>query len=145
MVIKAMEVNMRRFLFITSILLFVLSGCEQSTSHHQHGLHEEQNEMIDVSVMLPEKIKAVSPFIVKLELTQEGKSVNTADDVRVDVWQDNDQAKKTTYEASFDKDGIFLVELKIDQSGAYKLMYHVTAEGQHVMSEVTFVVEEGAE
>jgi len=145
MVIKAMEVNMRRYLFIISTVLFIFSGCEQSTSHHQHGLLEEQDGMIDVSVMLPEKIKAVSPFIVKLELTQEGKSVNTADDVRVDVWQDNDQAKKTTYEASFDKDKIFLVELKIDQSGPYKLMYHVTAKDQHVMSEVSFVVEEGTE
>ncbi|MCM3408563.1 FixH family protein [Metabacillus litoralis] len=136
---------MRRFLFIISILLFIFSGCEHSTSHHQHGLHEEQNGMIDVSVKLPEEIKAEIPFILELHLTQDGNSVNIADDVRVDVWKDRDEAKKTTYEARFDKDGIFLVELKIDQSGAYKLMYHVTAKGQHVMSEVLFVVGEGAE
>ncbi|MFD2213354.1 FixH family protein [Metabacillus endolithicus] len=136
---------MRRYLFIISTVLFIFSGCEQSTSHQQHGLHEEQDGMIDVSVEFPEEIKAEYPFTVKLLLTQEGNFIDKVDDVRVDVWQDSDEAKKTTYEASFDKDGIFLAELKIDQSGAYKLMYHVTAKGQHVMSEVSFVVKERAE
>lgn len=130
-------------MFMTSFLFFFVSACQNPSSLQEHGLQGKE-EFIDVSVQLnPEEIKAGVSFSLQLHITQLENDINHADDVRIDVWKEGEESKKTTYEATFDGKGMYIVDILLEESGSYKMMYHVSAKEQHVMNEVPFTVQEG--
>ncbi|UGB32172.1 MULTISPECIES: FixH family protein [Bacillaceae] len=129
-------------MIMTSFLFFFVSACQSPSSHHEHM--KGQEEFLDVSVKLnPKEIEAGVSFSIQLHITQMDNDINHADDVRIDVWKDGEESEKETYEATYDGKGMYVVDLMLEESGSYKVMYHVTAKEQHVMNEVPLTVQEG--
>lgn len=111
---------------------------------HDHGDHSDDTaELPKVKMDLPDKIRAGKEAEIQVKITYEGKPVNDANDVKFEIWKkgaSKDEHEKITAKKS--DDGVYSIQKTFDKAGDYKIMYHVTAKGGHVMEPAeTFTVQ----
>ncbi|PTX59973.1 YtkA-like protein [Melghirimyces profundicolus] len=140
-----MNRNVRSVLvLLLTVFVAGLTAACGNVSKESHGGHEghshSSSESAEVQTPpkvkfdLPEQATAGTPTTLKVTITHEGKPVNDADDVQFEVWEKG--AGKNEHEklpAEFKGDGIYQVKKTFNEPGTYRVMYHVTAKGSHVM------------
>lgn len=91
-------------------------------------------------------------FHLKQLLDLEIKKVDDADDVEFEVWEDGekedtlsmDDDSTDKFDADNDGDGVYSGEISFDKDGVFVVQVHVTAEGLHTMPLQKVTVGEGA-
>ncbi|MGG1658826.1 FixH family protein [Brevibacillus sp. NRS-1366] len=78
-----------------------------------------------------------------VKVTQEGKPVDDAKEVKFEWWKDG-QEKHETIPASLKSDGTYTAEQTISEPGSYFVYYHVTARDFHNMQKTPFTVKGSA-
>jgi hypothetical protein len=107
-----------------------------TASEHQESEHAGENapSAPKVELDLPEDAKAGEEVSIQITVTHEGEPVNDADEVQFEIWKKG--APKDDHEmmdAEKTGDGVYSVKKTFREPGEYKVMYHVTARGSHVM------------
>lgn len=136
-------------MLLIAIIAFALTACGTSpdngaapdkgtSSDHQENHSEQAGEEAPsapkVELNLPEDAKAGKEVSIQITVTHEGEPVNDADEVQFEIWKKG--APKDEHEmidAEKTGDGVYGVKKTFQEPGEYKVMYHVTARGSHVM------------
>lgn len=134
---------MKRLLISLAVIAGVLAGCnntntsktDDSTSHNEGTLVE-----VKVDIQTPEKEEAGKDVDLLAHVTQGGKAVNDADEVKFEVWESGNRDKGQMIEGKLDKDGIYKATTKFDHDGVYYMYAHTTARGLHTMPKQKIVV-----
>lgn len=110
------------------------------------GNHQDDGDAMalpKVKMDLPDQIQADKEAEIQVKITYKGKPVNDANDVKFEIWEKG--AAKEDHEripAKKSGDGVYSIKKIFDKAGDYKIMYHVTAKGGHVMEPAeTFTVQ----
>jgi hypothetical protein len=124
----------------------VVCGCgqAQNTTLAKAKQKIEQGQSlpkVQLQVQGRDGVREGEPVTIRVHVTQDGKPVNDADEVRFEIWRDGAPASKHAFEtARRTGNGIYSAPYTFKQSGRYSVMYHVTARGTHVMAPVKVVV-----
>lgn len=136
-------------LLLIAVLAFATAACgtspdnestEQNSTAPEHQDDHSEHAGDDapsapkVKLDLPEDAKAGEAVSIQITVTHEGEPVNDADEVQFEIWKKG--ASKDEHEMMDAKktgDGVYSVKKTFREPGEYKVMYHVTARGSHVM------------
>lgn len=100
---------------------------------------EQSLQMVEVAIVLPERIKVEEQTTISAKVTQGDDNVDDALDVLFEIWKD-DQEDHDRIEGKHQKNGIYAVEKSFTEPGTYYIISHVTARGMHVMPKQEFQV-----
>ncbi len=128
------------------ILVFAMSACgntpdsetasdsaEHSDNHEGHDPDASPSSP-EVKLTLPEDAKAGKEVSIQITVTHEGEPVNDADEVQFEIWEKGaPEDEHEMIDAEKTGDGVYSVKKTFQDPGEYKMMYHVTARGSHVM------------
>lgn len=120
------------------------SGNSPEQPDNQSGPAGEPSlSMPKVKLTLPEDAKSGKEVTIQVTVTHEGEPVNDADEVQFEIWKKGaPKDKHELIEAKKTGDGVYSVKKTFQDPGEYKVIYHVTARGTHVMEPAeTFVVQ----
>lgn len=104
--------------------------------HHGHeGDHDEAaGDLAQVEMNLPEDVRAGKEIRIEVRITHGGKPVNDADEVKFEIWKKGaPKGEHEKIDAKKSGDGVYSIQHTFAEAGEYKVMYHVTAKGGHVM------------
>lgn len=127
---------MKKLLISLAIVAGVLAGCnnantsktDDSTSHNE-GMTVE----VKADIQTPEKVEVGKEVDLVAHVTQGGKNVDDADEVKFEVWESGDRDNGKMFEGKLDKDGLYQATTKFDHDGVYYMYAHTTARGLHTM------------
>lgn len=120
---------------MTTILLFI-SACTANPSQ----LTDKTPEIVDVEIIMPEKISLNQETTLKVQVMQGTEMVDDADDVQFELWKVNSKEDGELIEAEDEKDGTYSIKKTFKEDGIYYVQTHVTARGLHVMPKKLFIV-----
>jgi hypothetical protein len=135
------------------ILIFILNGC----SYTEQSASGEMPEMIRVKLMMPDQAKVNEEVALQIKLTQGEKSVDDADHVQFQIWNEQNEPAAPSIEegmmnadeleargavkASSVGDGIYEVKHTFQEPGVYVVQAHITSGAMHTMPRAKVVVE----
>lgn len=138
-------------LFTFGLAILLLAGCgvnsnQTSEENKEHGemSMDEQPQMLEANIILPEAISPNEEVTLKVEVTQGDEIVEDAHEVMFEIWQD-DKEKSEMIEAKHEGKGVYSITKSFEQDGIYHVQTHVTARDLHVMPTKRFVVGEVSE
>lgn len=131
--------------FFIIMLILVLGAC---------GASDETEELtpLEVDLQVPETADVGETIPLKATVGFGDKKVDDADDVEFEVWEDGekedtlsmDDDSTDKFDADNDGDGVYSGEISFDKDGVFVVQVHVTAEGLHTMPLQKVTVGEGA-
>lgn len=128
---------MKRTIFIIflSLLCLAATACGSETTETSAS-----SAPLEASMRIePAEPTAGQSVTFAVQVTQDGKAVDDAREVKFEWWKDGDE-KHVTIPATLQKDGIYTAEQPIADPGSYFVYYHVTARDFHNMKKVPFTV-----
>lgn len=117
-----------------AIVALALTGCGKSTEDPDVSL-----EMIKAHLEPPAEIKQNEQVTFSVKVTQGEKPVEDALDVEFEIWEEN-ETEHQRVKAKHDKDGVYVIDIKLEKLGKYSIISHVTARGMHTMPTRHFTV-----
>jgi hypothetical protein len=133
---------MKKF-FTAAVLVFALAGCGSNGGHNHDAKTDEVPKEVKVEVKTnPKTIKPNEKTEIQAIVTQDGKKVDDADDVKFEIWKDGDQ-KHEMIEAKHKGNGVYTIEKEFSTDGIYHIIAHTNARDMHVMPEVKVTVGNG--
>ncbi|MDQ0162028.1 FixH family protein [Aeribacillus alveayuensis] len=143
---------MKKFQFLTIVFVFLLAaGCaadSDQTSEEKNDQNEasmeEQPQMLEANIIVPEAISPHEEVTMKVEVTQGDEVVDDASEVMFEIWQD-DKENSEMIKAEHEGNGVYSITKQFEQNGIYHVQTHVTARDLHVMPTKQFVVGEVSE
>lgn len=134
---------MRKYWIMIAVFLLMLAGC---SGGHEGRNSEAANELpkeVKVEVKTaPEAVKAHENIEIQALVTQDGKAVNDADDVKFEIWKDGaEQHEMLTAKAK--GNGVYTVDKTFPEDGVYHITAHTNARDMHVMPTVQVTVGTG--
>lgn len=129
---------------LTILLLSVsilLGGCTGADEHRHHQGATSEKTSVSFSMpkvslsFTPATPKTGEPVQIHVHVTVDKQPVNNADRVQVEVWNTvRSGAPHRMIGTKRTGNGVYTAVVRLDQPGAYQVMYHVTANGAHVMN-----------
>ena len=134
---------MKKLLISLVVIASVLAGCnntdtaktDDSTSHNE-GTSVE----VKVDIQTPEKVQLGKNVDLVAHVTQGGKDVDDADEVKFELWESGNRDHGQMLEGKLDKDGLYKATTKFNHDGVYYMYAHTTARGLHTMPKQKIVV-----
>jgi hypothetical protein len=124
---------MKKVLFLTLCVLFVLAGCSKEQTS------EELPEFVEVFIQIPENINVNEEVVIEARVTQGDEKVEDAKKVEFEIWKSDQE----TYEKVLGEhqgDGIYSISKTFSDEGDYFVIAHVTARDMHNMPKKEFKV-----
>src|SRR5690606_20497992 len=132
---------------ISVLLLFIiivnLSACGNSGDNNSNQSSEQELKTLKVEFELPEKADVDETVELKAIVTYGDEKVTDADEVEFEYWEQGNQEKSTTIEASNNGDGTYTAEVSFGTDAVYEIYAHTTARDLHTMPKKTITVGEG--
>ncbi|WP_053366454.1 FixH family protein [Bacillus sp. FJAT-27245] len=130
---------MKKLLFLLiGLMAFALAACSDAKDNDKSA-GDELPKMVEVSILLPEKIDPNVETEIKAHVTQDGKNVEDANEVKFEVFKNGDKEHEMI-EAKHAGDGIYTIKKTFAEAGHYVVISHVTARDMHNMPKKEFVV-----
>lgn len=134
---------MKKLLISLAVLAGVLAGCnnanpsktDDSTSHNEGSTVE-----VKVDIQTPKKVQPGKDVDLIAHITQGGKAVNDADEVKFEVWESGKRDQAKMAEGKLDKNGLYIATTKFAHAGVYYMYAHTTARGLHTMPKQKIIV-----
>ncbi|MFD3447878.1 FixH family protein [Microbacteriaceae bacterium 4G12] len=130
---------MKKLLIAIVVLVFALAGCGSQAKKKSDEAPKEVKVEVKTN---PKTIKANESVEIQAIVTQDGKNVDDADDVKFEIWKDGDQ-KKEMFEAKHKGNGVYAIEKTFPVDGVYQITAHTNARDMHVMPTVKVTVGNG--
>ncbi|WP_316568777.1 FixH family protein [Neobacillus sp. YIM B06451] len=130
---------MKKLLFILiGLLAFALAACSDAKDNDKSA-GDDLPKMVEVTILLPDKIDPNVETEIKAHVTQDGKNVEDANEVKFEVFKNGDKEHEMI-EANHAGDGIYSIKKTFAEAGNYVVISHVTARDMHTMPKKEFVV-----
>lgn len=125
-------------LFAVPVLLF---GCSNDSDiDTNEGPIDAASLMVEVEILIPERVEANETVKLEARLTQADEPVEDAELVQFEVWESGYREKGEIIDGELTSDGIYSAETMFDHDGVYYVYAHSTARGLHVMPKQQIVV-----
>jgi hypothetical protein len=129
---------MKRILSFFIAVMFLLAACSAGQDNKE-GSIEDPPELLDVSISAPEKIEIDQEVTIEAKVTQGGKKVTDADEVKFEIWQSG-QDEHEMLLAQNKKNGIYAIKKTFNEDGNYFIVAHTTANRMHSMPKKEIIV-----
>lgn len=126
------------FLSISAVLL--LTACGNNNKDTSEGDGAKLPEMVEVEVLLPEKIEPNEEVKIEVLVTQGAEKVEDANEVTFEVWKQGQEKDHEMIEGKNDGSGIYSFTKTFEEEGFYFVVAHTTARAMHVMPRVEVTV-----
>ncbi len=125
-----------------AVILGLLAGCNNTDSSKTTSTSNTEGTTVEVKVDIqtPEKVDVGKDVDLSAHVTQGGKDVDDADEVKFEVWESGYRDQGKMIDGKLDKNGIYKATTKFDQDGVYYMYAHTTARGLHTMPKQKIVV-----
>lgn len=129
---------MKKVIAVLCISLIALVAC------NSQGQNNTQKDAVPKEVKVevktnPETLKSNEKIELQAIVTQDGKAVDDAQDVKFETWKEADQNHAMTV-AQHKQNGIYVAEITFAENGVYHIIAHTNARDMHVMPEVKVLV-----
>lgn len=133
---RGAKMKKKMLLFGSAFLLLAACSAQEETKPAASETADETLAPIEVSFETsPKEAQPNEPVTIQVEVTQNEKPVDDADEVQFEIWQ-GDQDNSEMIDAKNKGDGVYAIEKEFDEPGVYSVMYHVTARDMHKMTEM---------
>ncbi|WP_114164934.1 FixH family protein [Exiguobacterium sp. TNDT2] len=128
-----MSKSMKRFGVAFGLVgLFVLGACgaDETTS----GTETVQSmEPVEAELNVPASADKDEAVTLAVRVTQDGKAVDDADEIKFEVWKNGAKEESEMTKASLTEDGVYEAETTFVEEAVYTVQVHVTARSMHTM------------
>ncbi len=133
---------MKKMFISLAVILGLLAGCNNTDSSKTTSTSNTEGTTVEVKVDIqtPEKVDVGKDVDLSAHVTQGGKDVDDADEVKFEVWESGYRDQGKMIDGKLDKNGIYKATTKFDQDGVYYMYAHTTARGLHTMPKQKIVV-----
>lgn len=128
----------RLWFLLIGLLVLALAACSGAKDNGKSS-GDDLPKMVEVSILLPEKIEPNVETEIKAHVTQDGKNVEDANEVKFEIFKNGDKEHEMI-EAKHAGDGIYSIKKTFADEGHYVVISHVTARDMHNMPKKEFVV-----
>jgi hypothetical protein len=128
------------FLFYIAIMV-LLTACS-AAQDQKDGSLDNPPELLEVSIITPEKIETNQEITIKANVIQGEEKVIDAEEVKFEIWKSG-QENHEMIPAHNEKDGTYSIKKKFSESGNYFIVAHTTANRMHSMPKKEVIVEGG--
>ncbi|WP_059170398.1 FixH family protein [Bacillus sp. FJAT-27445] len=123
---------------LIGLMAFALAGCSDAKDNNKSS-GDDLPKMVEVSILLPDKTDPNVETEIKAHVTQDGKNVEDANEVKFEIFKNGDKDHEMI-EAKHTGDGIYAIKKTFPEEGSYVVISHVTARDMHNMPKKEFVV-----
>ncbi|MBM7620912.1 hypothetical protein JOC95_002767 [Bacillus tianshenii] len=127
-------------LFISIFAVLLLAACGNNNSDSTKETDEKLPEMVQVEILLPEKIEPDEEVKIEALVTQGKEKVEDASEVTFEVWKQGQEKDHEMIEGKNDGSGIYSFTKTFEEEGLYFVVAHTTARDMHVMPRVEMTV-----
>ncbi|WLR57388.1 FixH family protein [Mesobacillus subterraneus] len=129
---------MKKLLFFFITVMLLLTACSAGSEPKEDAL-EDVPELLEVSIITPEKIEMNTEITVKAEVLQGEEKVTNADEVKFEIWKSG-QEDHEMIPALNEKDGTYSIKKSFSEGGNYFIVAHTTANRMHSMPKKEVIV-----
>lgn len=126
--------NMMKRLGVTFGLvgLFVLGACgtDETTKSTETT---PSMEPVEAELNVPATADKDEAVTLAVRVTQDGKAIDDADEIKFEVWKNGAKEASETTEAALTEDGVYEAETTFSDEAVYTVQVHVTARSMHTM------------
>ena len=124
---------MKRFGVTVGVLgLLVLGAC--GTEEKANNAETVQSmEPVEAELTVPATAEKDEAVTLAVRVTQDGKAVDDADEIKFEVWKNGVKEESEMTKASLTEDGIYEAETTFAEEAVYTVQVHVTARSMHTM------------
>ncbi|MBT2695710.1 FixH family protein [Bacillus sp. ISL-55] len=130
----------KTFLFLISIMV-LMTACSVG-QEQKDGSLDHPPELLEVSIITPEKIETSQEITIIAEVIQGEEKVIDADEVKFEIWKSG-QENHEMIPAHNEKDGTYSIKKKFSEGGNYFIVAHTTANRMHSMPKKEVIVDGG--
>jgi hypothetical protein len=132
---------MKKRMIIFSLILFILSGCSGVNKSEEGHVGIPTPQMIEVQLTTgPERLMPNEPVNIIAKVTLEGESVENADEVTFEIWEEGHQEQSEKIAGKHKGEGIYSITKTFAEKGVYYVVSHVTLREMHNMPRLKLVV-----
>lgn len=117
--------------FFIMIILFLLTACSAGQDQEDGSL-EKIPELLEVSIITPEKIETNQEITIKVKIIQGEENVTNADEVKFEIWKPGQEDHEMIL-AHNENDGTYSIKKTFREGGNYFIVAHTTANRMHSM------------
>ena len=132
---------MKKLLFFFISIMFLVTACSSDSEQKADSL-DNPPELLEVSIITPEKIEINKEITIAAEVIQGEEKVTNADEVKFEIWKSG-QEEHEMFPASNEKDGTYSIKKTFSEGGNYYIVAHTTANRMHSMPKKEVIVEGG--
>lgn len=112
--------------------LFVLGACgtDEATKSAETA---PSMEPVEAELNVPATADKDEAITLAVRVTQDGKAVDDADEIKFEVWKNGAKEESETTEAALTEDGVYEAETTFSDEAVYTVQVHVTARSMHTM------------
>jgi uncharacterized lipoprotein YbaY len=129
---------MKKTLFFFISIMLLLTACS-SDQEQKDGSLDNPPELLEVSIITPEKIESNQEITIKAQVTQGEEKVIDADEVKFEIWKTG-QEDHEMIPAHNEKDGTYSIKKSFSDGGNYFIVAHTTANRMHSMPKKEVIV-----
>lgn len=129
---------MKKTLFYFVSVMFLMTAC----SADQNQKADETPELLEVSIITPEKIQMNEEITIKAKVNQGEEKVTNADELKFEIWKSG-QEDHEMLPAHNEEDGTYSIKKSFSDGGNYFIVAHTTANRMHSMPKKEVFVEGG--
>lgn len=132
---------MKKTLFFFVSVMFLMTACSADQKQNADTL-DETPELLEVSIITPEKIQMNEEITIKAQVNQGEEKVTNADEVKFEIWKAG-QENPEMLQAHNEEDGTYSIKKSFSEGGNYFIVAHTTANRMHSMPKKEVFVEGG--
>ncbi|WP_079508745.1 FixH family protein [Mesobacillus jeotgali] len=129
---------MKKFLTVFIAIMFLLTACNTDQDRKESSL-EDPPELLEVSIVVPEKIEINQEVTIKAHVSQGEEKVTNADEVKFEIWRSGQNDHEMT-PAKNEQDGNYSIKKTFTEGGNYFIVAHTTANRMHSMPKIEIIV-----
>lgn len=131
--------TVKKNIFFSSIFIFILFLSACSLEEDVATLYKKEIPL-ELEIIIPETFAANKQETIKVILTQDGKKVKGADDVRFEIWKQDGSVKFNKEQVLEEGNGVYSLSMTFDSDGLYYIKVHARNNGSEIMPQKQFVV-----
>lgn len=129
---------MKKKLLFFIMVMFLMTACSAGQDQKDNSL-DNPPELLEVSIITPEKIEINEEISIKAKVTQGEEKVTDADEVKFEIWKSG-QENHEMIPAYNEKDGNYSIKKSFSEGGNYIIVAHTTANRMHSMPKKEVIV-----
>lgn len=132
---------MKKYICISFVLIFSLSLSACSLEEDVANQYRKEKPL-ESEIFIPESFSDNKQETIKVVLTQDGKMVEGADYVHLEIWKQDGTVKYNMEESVEEGNGTYSISKSFDSDGLYYVKVHASNDGSIIMPQIQFIVGE---